>query len=57
MAINASQGVLALGVLTLLFGGDIVTLFSGTGVLLLCPAICFPLRPLIFMERLVLLKG
>lgn len=35
MAINASQGVLALGVLTLLFGGDIVTLFSGTGVLFL----------------------
>ncbi|BDA44854.1 hypothetical protein COCOBI_06-3320 [Coccomyxa sp. Obi] len=32
MAINASQGVLALGVLTLLFGGDILTLLSGTGV-------------------------
>ncbi|EIE21618.1 hypothetical protein COCSUDRAFT_56825 [Coccomyxa subellipsoidea C-169] len=31
MAINASQGVLALGVLTLLFGGDILTLFNGTG--------------------------
>lgn len=32
MAINASQGLLALGLLTVLFGGDILTLFNGAGV-------------------------